>query len=35
MFTIRPGGAGTAIVTVAGRDVAGGLEVGRATLEAQ
>jgi hypothetical protein len=34
-FTIRPGGAGTTLATVAGRDVAGGLEVGRATLEAQ
>jgi spore germination protein YaaH/flagellar hook assembly protein FlgD len=33
-FTIRSGGAGTARVTVAARDTAGGLEAGRTALEA-
>ena len=34
-FPVRPGGTGPAVVTVAGRDTAGGLEVGRTSVEVQ
>lgn len=34
-FTIRPGGRGPAVVSVAARDTAGGLELSRASVEVQ